>query len=172
MNNNSKEVRITNTIRSVFGILILLGGLAIYSIMGSSMQSPFYISKWIKLNVSYFLPQGWAFFSKDAREEKIFAFKRRKDGSLERLSPSAASYRYLFGLNRIVRRLPMEYQFLLSQTDSASWIPSNYNIVEIGENSRTKKIVFKKNIFYKGICCGEIILIKARITPWAWSCER
>lgn len=169
MSKFTEEFKITRRLKIIFWALVIFSSTMLYSIMGSSLQTPFYINKLIKLNISYFLPQGWAFFTRDAREEKVFAFKRQLNGKLTKLSPPSASYIYLFGLNREGRKLSSEYLSLLSQIDRISWISCNYDLDEIAIQSHKIKPISLKSDTHISKCCGEIIFVKTRLKPWAWN---
>ncbi|MBE9601877.1 hypothetical protein [Pedobacter sp. MC2016-24] len=71
--------------------------------MGSTLPNPFYISRLLKGNIAYILPQGWTFFTRNAREEKLFIFERENNGSLSQVDLRASSYVYCFGLDRTGR---------------------------------------------------------------------
>lgn len=153
----------------LFYFLACSTGVVLFSIMGTSLQTPFYINKVLKMNVSYIIPQGWAFFTKDARQEKLLAYKREANGKLTSLTPPGGSVKYLFGLNREGRRIPLEYKILLKDIDSLSWIDTDYDLTLIAKKSLNTPMVKAVNEAYHAQSCGEIIFVRTCTIPWAWS---
>lgn len=169
MMNKVSNVNPPLRIKILFYSLVIFTGMIIFSIMGTSLQTPFYLSKYLKMNTSYFLPQGWAFFTRDAREEKLLVFKRESNGSLSPLAPPGGNYIYAFGLNREGRKIPMEYKILLKNIDSIAWQNIDYDLSLIAKKSLNTPIIKAINKGYQAKSCGEVIFVKTHTIPWAWS---
>ncbi|GAA4195732.1 hypothetical protein GCM10022289_00350 [Pedobacter jeongneungensis] len=153
----------------IFLVLVIFSAIVLYCVMTTSLQTPFNTSSTVKRNTFYFLPQGWAFFTRDAREEKLWAYKRTGNGSLIPLSPSGGSFIYLFGINREGRKLTSDYNRLLSGIDSALWKHIDFDLTKIAVDSRQKTILHIKNKDETWKAKGEVVFVKKKLTPWAWS---
>ncbi|WP_410479179.1 hypothetical protein [Pedobacter miscanthi] len=112
----------------IFIVLVIFSAVILYCVITTALQTPFNISSTVKRNTFYFLPQGWAFFTRDSREEKLWAYKRTYNGSLVPLSPPGGSFTYLFGINREGRKLTAEYNRLLIGVDSALGLLSSLEL--------------------------------------------
>lgn len=133
------------------------------------MQTPFYIFRKVRLNVGYVMPQGWAFFTRNAREPRVYVYTLNKDRHLQRLNVPGSSARYLFGLDRHGRKVPAEYLSMMAVLDSTKWENGRFDITEISKFSLKKSSIEISNNAIKPTCCGEIILVKTNAVPWAWS---
>lgn len=153
----------------IFIALVFFTGAILYCVVITSLQTPFNLSATLKRNTFYFLPQGWAFFTRDAREEKLWAYKRAQDGSLVPLNPPGGSFIYLFGINRGGRKLSSDYSRLLAGIDSTSWNHVAFDLSLIARESVRKRIFHTNNKDYTSKAKGEIVFVKKRLIPWAWS---
>jgi antimicrobial peptide system SdpA family protein len=165
-NNTSSNTRL---LKFVFGGLVITSLVALFFLLITILPSPFYMRTAIKQNVSFLFPQGWAFFTRDAREEKLYAYKRSAKGNLETLSPPGSSYKFYFGLNREGRKIPIEYGQILQQVDSTLWSDAPFDLNNISKLTRQCKAVSVKNYNHKALACGEIIIVKTHVIPRAWS---
>ena len=151
----------------IFLLLIAFTAVMFYFVINSSLETPFNMQTSTKAQVSSFVPQGWAFFTRDAREEKWYAYEKIKEGKFI-LRPPGSSYKYLFGINRLGRRL--NYPILLASVDSLKW--NNFygntdSLLKFSQESTPLSIKDEK--LYLTPECKEVILIRMSIKPWAWS---
>ena len=96
-------------------LIFIIGGLIIIIIL-SSIESPVQIRLFTKSTINYTLPQGWAFFTRDAREEKsiLYAWNYNYQ-KLEKYNKPAFSFRHYAGFDRSVRKLMLEFGYLTSE---------------------------------------------------------
>lgn len=154
----------------IFGFLAISTLVLTSIVIVSSLESPAYINNRVRLNINYLLPQGWAFFTRDAREVKTFLYLRNlSDGRLVPLLSSSFQAESYFGLSREKRKIAMEYALSSTEIDSSYWTTFKGNL-----DSLSRFIVHLKphqliNKSMKPNFCGEIIAVKRNLTPWAWS---
>lgn len=156
-------------LRILFCFLIFLAVFSLIAIMGSVMETPFYLTRSMKINVSYLMPQGWAFFTRDSREPRLFVYKFSDQMKLERINVPGSSAKYLFGLDRYGRKISSEYVPLISKIDSLRWMYADFDLDTIAKRSMRGAAIVVANDAIKPQCCGEIIIVKANIIPWAYS---
>lgn len=156
-------------LKIILVLLLTLSVVILAAIIGSSIQTPFYILRKVKSNVSYFMPQGWAFFTRDARETRVYAYTLDKHRQLKRLNIPGSSARYLFGLDRHGRKVPVEYLSMIKVIDSTKWVNGHFDSNEILKFSLNGKSIQMTNNAIQPTCCGEVILVKTSAIPWAWS---
>ncbi len=159
----------TCSIYMIFFSLVICSVWMSTLILITSVQSPFNLGSRVKRNVFYFLPQGWAFFTRNAREEKLWIYSRLNDGTLELVYPPGGSYKYIFGLDRTGRKLPSLYIKLLKVVDSAKWTASSGDLNLIARQSKEIPFLYikcAKNAIYNK---GELLFVQSPIVPWAWS---
>jgi len=164
----TSNITISSRLKFIFYLLVILTIFSLFSIVKSAVGGPFYVAKSLKSNVSYMLPQGWAFFTRDAREEKLYAFAKDNNGNYIQDQPGGSAI-YLFGLDRSGRKIQMEYSRLLNQVDSTEWTEAKFDLKAIATELKSKKIIRVKNLYNKNGICGEMLFIHAKIKPWAWS---
>src|SRR5882762_406625 len=100
----------TTALLAFWGLIIL------YSVHPGMRQNPAHLPGEAMLNTRVFLPEGWAFFTKNAEEEWLHPYKPSANGHWEPVSAGAAAEpRFLFGARRMNRSQGVEVALLLSQ---------------------------------------------------------
>jgi len=153
-------------------VFLLLGifGIGMISVVAvGSLDTTLGLPLSVKLNVNYFSPQGWAFFTRDAREDKVIFLKYGQSAKLDRVQRAIFSPEYCFGLNRQVRKISLEYSLFTTQMDSLRWIDFAGNVDSLSRFTRTLSPIEIENRSLSPNLCGEIIVVKAKIKPWAWA---
>jgi antimicrobial peptide system SdpA family protein len=113
-----------------------------------------------------FSPQGWAFFTRDAREEIIEVYSRDQKGNWEKVNVPGSSFRYAFGLNRKGRAFGVEINRLLSQFKEQDWTKSRQAEWYSINDSLIKHEV--NNPCPLPICKGNLLVKISPPVPWAW----
>lgn len=156
-------------LRLIFLLLVALLMLGMYLVGLSSLPSnPVSLSVNSKFHVVSFLPEGWAFFTRDARENMLYVYRRMEDGRWELVNVPGSSLRYSFGLNRKGRAIGPEIAVLLRQIDSDDWVESRSPLNNFFQNDTLKKHVINDTAPLPA-CTGDIILQLIPPVPWAWS---
>jgi len=121
-------------------------------------------------NAVALLPQGWAFFTRDPREERVTAWIRRGDG-WEVVDQRGSSLSAFMGLRRSASVLGVELGTLAAKLPEERWVaaadPRNPTAtgatlppMEVRDDSVAPRL------------CGDLVLSKAEPVPWAWSRSR
>jgi antimicrobial peptide system SdpA family protein len=112
-------------------------------------------------------PQGWAFFTRNPREERTLAWMRRPS-SLE--PANLADYRGApwNGVKRALRNRALTINAVASHLSEKDWQACEGDLLACVKSSEVapKPVVLEIND-NSGLC-GEVVLQKESPTPWAW----
>lgn len=117
-------------------------------------------------SINYLFPQGWGFFTRNPREDNVYAY-RLKDNKIEEINLLNQSVTNFFGFSRSTRLKAFDLAILMEKINNKSWVrSSNPNInshinLPITKVKRTNNLQF----FSEGI---YFIKLKKTI-PWKWS---
>ena len=113
------------------------------------------------------LPQGFAFFTRDAREPDLYLFQQR-DGAWQSasLGPNSRPSN-LFGLNRKSRAQSVESALIVSKLLPTAWSECRDNPTKcLGQSSVQDTI---RNVVPAPTLCGPVGFVLQEPVPWAWS---
>ena len=118
--------------------------------------------------VRVLVPEGWAFFTRNPREQRFLPFVRRSDGTWDsaRAGPHAQA-RYLFGLDRRSRTQGVEIGLLQGAIPGAAWESCEDEIATC--LARAGPSVHLQNESPAPTLCGTVGLALQEPLPWAWS---
>lgn len=120
------------------------------------------------LTVRSVLPQGWAFFTRSPREERILPFLRSDDGSWYQTHvPTHAEPRHVFGLDRTSRAKGVEVGLLLGEISTDQWHDCEGPVA--GCIDQAEVVAEIRNHSPEPSVCGEAALVRRQPLPWAWS---
>ncbi|MEF9479283.1 SdpA family antimicrobial peptide system protein [Chryseobacterium sp. RRHN12] len=114
-------------------------------------------------------PQGWAFFTRDAREEQVFIYKI-ENSKLYKINQKHSNIENFFGISRKVSKVGIELEnvtgkiLINSAALKTTW---NYNENLIGKIP--DKFIAVKNPIEDPIMCGDYLIVYHQPVPWAWS---
>lgn len=111
------------------------------------------------------VPEGWGFFTRNPKEEVHLVFKKTRDNRWKLFTKSNADPEFSFGISRKNRRILAETQYLIEKLDDTMFLSRDGNAF----NFSTKKIILTKSAFKNPILTGDLILVKQKRLPWAWS---
>lgn len=122
----------------------------------------------LKTAMRVLVPEGWAFFTRNPREERFLPFRRRPDGtwSYAHAGPHAEA-RNAFGLNRASRAQGVEVGLLQGSIPAAAWQACDDAIVSCLEQSTT--VLELTNQSPNPTLCGAVALALQEPLPWAWA---
>jgi len=160
---------VRNRLRVIFLSLFIASITTLFIVIAGSLETPISLPFGIKLNVNYLAPQGWAFFTRDAREEKVILLAYGRSGKLEKIQHAGFHSDYSFGLNRQARKIQMEYSIVTTQMDSLQWIPFKGSIDSLSRFAITLPARNADSKSFDPKLCGEVIVVKTKIIPWAWA---
>ncbi len=113
------------------------------------------------------LPEGWAFFTRDPREVDPLVFQLR-DGSWSQLKLGPASRpAYILGLRRYPRALNIELGLIMVAVPSRAWVKCTVLPREC--LAKMGAVVSAKNPTPQASLCGSIAIVRQPPVPWAWS---
>jgi antimicrobial peptide system SdpA family protein len=121
-----------------------------------------------KLRVKVFVPQGWKFFTKNPRDERINALAKNQHGSwISVLRGSNAGAANLFGIRRNSRAQSIELGLITSSFKEAQWTSCSER-AEFCIN-KAPTVASITNVSPSPTLCGEIAFVRDAPVPWAWS---
>ncbi len=145
-------------------IWIGIGAYAIHAALPfNTITLPF--ERWA--HIRFFTPEGWGFFTRDPREERLLLFAKH-DGrwSSASVGPNGNASN-LFGLNRAPRSQGLEASILISKTGPK-------DIVDCHDKPETcllhdSTVISLDNLYPHPTLCGSIGMVMQKPIPWAWS---
>lgn len=120
-----------------------------------------------QLDIAMWAPQGWAFFTKSPRDDRLFLF-RQVNGRWSDVSRAPdSSPANLFGLNRAARAQGVEAGLLqVSVQHPAAWADCRSSFQDCLRQRQPSVTV--RNPSPDPTLCGAIALIYQPPVPWAW----
>jgi antimicrobial peptide system SdpA family protein len=149
---------------------IFISFLFVYYIFINAMPfNPLVSSPQSQTKLVGILPQGWAFFTKSPRDPNFIIYKFENNKLVSQGISNISYYNY-FGVSRKSRIIAAEGGSLISQTLDYKWTKIDKDISEYliccDSTSQIKVLNSKTtNKYY----CGDYIIQKIVIVPWAWS---
>lgn len=134
----------------------------------SMVESPISLTNSVNDNFSTFIPQGWAFFTRDPREAQILIYKIEK-GKIEPIEQKHSSIYNLIGINRKASKILSELQMLIYKIDKKNFVNLKWNYQTCTYDYKTINPIILKNEFLKPILKGEYLIVFQKPVPWAWS---
>lgn len=157
----------------LFGALVVTlaafwATVAVYAVHASMPFNPVRLPYAHALDIRAVLPQGWNFFTRDAREPDLLFFGRTPAGEWRSLSigpnSNAATW---FGARRTARAQGIESGLLVSHLSGAPW--SGCATEPTACLERTKLAAEVTNISPDPTLCGDVGFARQEPLPWAWS---
>jgi antimicrobial peptide system SdpA family protein len=111
------------------------------------------------------LPEGWAFFTRNPREEQLSIYTINKDKSISFVSMKNMEAKNLFGLNRVSRYTLDKMGTVIGQ------LPNGYWKTIINSDSLNFHIdslsIFSVKISRPALC-GKYLIEKKPTMPWSY----
>ena len=131
--------------------------------------NPIEITNEVDSRVFNFIPQGWAFFTRDPREAQITIYRIENDSVLKPYPQRHSSLNNLLGLKRTSSKILTELQLLKLKTSDSLYSDVKWNYqVDKFEKFKIKRFEYKNEI-YDPILLGDFIVVYQKPVPWAWS---
>jgi len=147
----------TTLIVSVFMVVLLFVG----SLQNALPSNP--MDEMKSLTLLKVFPQGWGFFSKSPREESIMILNSSYD--LATVWPNN-SFENLLGVKRFGRTQGIEMGLLYSQIPENMWTACESDLKNCVAPT---EVITVNNTTPVPSFCGEYIIVKRQVVPWAWS---
>ena len=163
---NQIVIRIT-----FFLSIFLVGVIILFSMISSLPESTIRISNIQKAKTASYIPEGWAFFTKNPQEEDILAYKYQESQkpTYQLITIPTGSVSNAFGLNRKVRMLAQEMGVMQKYIPDSCWFTINgslQNNDSIIINSLIKILIPKVSNY--PYLSGTYIFQKIAPIPWSW----
>lgn len=145
------------------GWIVVCSAIMIFSMRGSPLRLPHKTFQ----NLMAVLPEGWAFFTRSPREEKLYIYE--KHGNHKKpVDMIASRSTYLFGWNREMRRRGREIGSLVDQLATRPLTECQTTLESCIKNIKTSKVLVVNKSVYPHFC-GSFIIVFKRQVPWAWA---
>lgn len=118
-----------------------------------------------KLNRSILVPEGWGFFTRDAREPQLRVYAAI-DGNWRSITRTHSSAHYFFGVRKDARAEGIELANLLAEVPESAWAPCDGSAPACGARTSTTRVV---NASLIRRMCGSLLVESRPPTPWAWA---
>ena len=118
------------------------------------------------LNTLVWAPQGWAFFTRNPREEKQFVYGRGPGGWRPVLLAPHARLRNTLGLDRKSRAQGVEMALLVAGPPADAWVPCEGPVPACLE--RLPRGVPVRSGVPNPTMCGAVAVVLREPVPWAW----
>ena len=131
--------------------------------------NPIPISKKLKSYVNTFIPEGWAFFTRNPREPSLYLYKKTEEGNaVPYCTYPSATADHWFGAKRTLRSQGAEAGTLIKGIPESSWIEhegraSTY-IEECGD---FLQVAILDNPVAGPYLCGSVYIVLQEPVPWA-----
>ncbi len=147
---------------------LIVGGSISFSFIASNTDNPVRLANSNAQEINSLFPQGWAFFTRDPREEIIRLYEQEEKDYIYLNKSSSLLVADIFGIKRHKRRLSSELAEIIKKIPSKSWM--SYENEKLFESMSLLKVTDTlKNEFKNNILKGEKIIYRSKRVPWAWS---
>lgn len=166
--NSIKEHKYTLATLFSAGLLFLVSlNLFFYTIE----SNPVLYHGHVNQRIFSFVPQGWAFFTRNPREPQDLIYRKDKTGSYRLIAQHLHHYKNLFGLVRRPSKILTELQAIKAKIPDANYSKQQCNFQKNTLLSIDEELSLHayKNIFESPNICGEYIFAFQKIVPWAWA---
>lgn len=138
------------------------------SFIASNTDNPVHLSYNSAQEIYSFVPQGWAFFTRDPKEEVVQLYMQQDDDLILINKSASLSFKDFFGLKRDVRKKSAELAEILKKIPSRKWSISDDldKLKNLRSLNTTDTII---NVFEEKLLRGNYVIYSSRRKPWAWA---
>lgn len=141
---------------------------AAYAIEPALPDNPIRFPGANRVQAQYWLPEGWGFFTRDPREDRLLLYARQADGAwLMLTSPRRSSKGNLFGLRRTAARWGLELGLLLREVALLEWTECSREALECLQPLHPSAEI--TNRAARPSLCGTLAFRSQEVLPWAWA---
>lgn len=141
-----------------------------FAFIASNTDNPVRLSYSSAQGIYSFVPQGWAFFTRNPKEN-VVKFYKVENSQLNHINGTTSlSFKDVFGLKRHKRRISEEFSQIMSNIKKeCKW--QEFRGVEINKASKKTMVCdtvinnFKAPLLEN----GEYLIYSSRRLPWAWA---
>lgn len=146
---------------------------AVYAAQSALATNALHLPFARKLHMVYWLPEGWKFFTRNPREDRLHCFTREATGRWREIHVGPlADPDNAFGLLRARRRVGVEAAFLMTGIPEAAWRRCMSRPEACLDSIQPYAIVHDP--IPRPVLEGRVALVRQTPLPWAWlpSAER
>lgn len=116
--------------------------------------------------ISWAIPEGWAFFTKDPQSENTVIYSISDSPSLDKIKLTNSQWKYFFGASRKSRYINAKLVIISSNIREENWVAIDdfSSITKQQVDSLRSTLFFVKPPFIY----GEYIIRKYKPSPWSW----
>jgi antimicrobial peptide system SdpA family protein len=140
----------------------------VYAIHGSMPKNALKLPFENEVDTVVFLPEAWAFFTRNPREPKFAMYRQSADGAWTQLGGKQGEPATTMGLERGVRAINFESGGLLGQIKEASWRRCSSELTPCLTSATAPVVSLVNRATHPGLC-GSITFVQQDRLPWAWA---
>ncbi len=155
----------------LMGLLgLALGGgwllVVVYALHAALPFNPIKLPLETRVQPRFWLPEGWAFFTRDPREENMRVFVRHEGNWVSAGMGPIAKPSNSFGLDRACRAQGVEAALLINGFPSSAFQECRDPVAACLERAPITAEV--QNISPTPTLCGDVGVVMQKPVPWAW----
>lgn len=152
--------------RTALAVAVLVLGIALYSVHASLPSNALHLPFADVVDIKTLLPQGWGYFSGDARQPVATAYLR-DDGGWRRLdAPHQGAPALLLGLDRSGRLPEKEIGYAEAAAKRA---PVECRDADLACLADLPEMGEGENPVVDPQLCGDVAVVRRDPLPWAWA---
>ena len=154
-------------------LTIITWSVIFYFILISHFKySPLHLSKKISKEIFFATPQGWSFFTKDPRYDRLEIYQVINNSTLEQVTRPNFSIENFYGFKRQNRQFLNEAFSSIKNVvlNDSIWYNSSEGVDKAYQDINS--IYNFKNTFKNPVLCGQFVFEMYKPIPWAWSSNK
>jgi antimicrobial peptide system SdpA family protein len=150
------------------GLILGWSTVAAYALHAALPYNPLQLPFADRFDIRMVLPEGWAFFTRDPRDDRMMPYVRGADAVWSTASHTPNFQpRNLFGIDRAGRAQGVEMGLLMDAARDAERQACEESPVACLERAPVARKL--SNTSPRPTLCGEVGFVFQRAIPWAWS---
>lgn len=150
------------------GLLLGWTTVTVYALHAALPYNPIKLPFADRVDIRLLLPEGWAFFTRDPRDDRMLPYLRGPEARWARASRTPNFQpQNLFGIDRAARAQGVELGLLMEQAHEARRTACEGEPTVCLESAPVAEKVRNKSP--NPTLCGQVGVVFQRAVPWAWS---
>lgn len=145
-------------------LLVCWAAILAYIALASVPLNPASLKFENKMNILSVVPEGWGFFTRDAREPAIHVYKKENAG-YSLVNYPMPDWKNGLGVSRNMRKINIELFSLLAAVQDSSWQTDTTGRLSFDCDT----MVTLKGPFNHSRLRGTFLVVKQERLPWAWA---
>lgn len=150
------------------GLILGWTTLTVYALHAALPFNPIELPFEKHFNIKLLLPEGWAFFTRDPRDDRMLPYQRTPEGQWAWASDTPNfQWKNAFGINRAARAQGVELGLLMKDAATLPKVECKESPTACLERAPVAQTL--RNTSPRPTYCGQVGLVFQRAVPWAWS---